>query len=213
MESCVEFTTACWNAVEGESEQARRRELVRLLEQERGYFLHVAGSILHDREDSEDAVQASFIAAWRAAKHFRGEATARTWFKSIVVNQCLSILRKRRPYEVISIDEKPEVLSYYEASRWNAVEDPEQGFVREQLSRMVHARLEQLPKQLQVVMILRFFEGQTVEEIATRTAKTVPSINSHLYRGNRKLKETLADMRYHYRIGPRRLQKCGSSSA
>ena len=50
-----------------------------------------------DREMAADAVQDGFLAAFRRADSFRGEAAVTTWLHRIVVNACLDRLRRRRP--------------------------------------------------------------------------------------------------------------------
>ena len=50
-----------------------------------------------DREIAADAVQDGFLAAFRRADSFRGDAAVTTWLHRIVVNACLDRLRRRRP--------------------------------------------------------------------------------------------------------------------
>src|SRR5947209_12614848 len=52
--------------------------------------------LLERAEDAEDAVQATFVRAFRALPRFRGESTARTWLYRIATNEALGILRRRR---------------------------------------------------------------------------------------------------------------------
>src|SRR5438876_3537194 len=52
--------------------------------------------LLERAEDAEDAVQASFVRAFRALPRFRGDSTARTWLYRIATNEALGILRCRR---------------------------------------------------------------------------------------------------------------------
>src|SRR5712692_11858751 len=52
--------------------------------------------LLERAEDAEDAVQATFVRAFRALPRFRGDSTARTWLYRIATNEALGILRRRR---------------------------------------------------------------------------------------------------------------------
>src|SRR5690349_12762903 len=52
--------------------------------------------LLERAEDAEDAVQATFVRAFRALPRFRGESSARTWLYRIATNEALGILRRRR---------------------------------------------------------------------------------------------------------------------
>jgi RNA polymerase sigma-70 factor, ECF subfamily len=57
----------------------------------------VALRTVRDPELAADSVQDAFIAAFRRAGSFRGEAAVTTWLHRIVVNACLDRLRRRRP--------------------------------------------------------------------------------------------------------------------
>src|ERR1700732_4659068 len=53
--------------------------------------------MLASRQDAEDAVQATFAAAYRALNADGRELVLRPWLFAVARNACLSILRKRRP--------------------------------------------------------------------------------------------------------------------
>lgn len=57
----------------------------------------VALRICRDPELAADSVQDGFLAAFRRADSFRGEAAVTTWLHRIVVNACLDRLRKHAP--------------------------------------------------------------------------------------------------------------------
>ena len=52
---------------------------------------------LHDRQLAEDAVQETFLRAYRGYGRFRGDSNEKTWLTRIAVNLCKSALRKERP--------------------------------------------------------------------------------------------------------------------
>lgn len=57
----------------------------------------VAVRVCGDRELAADCVQDAFLAAYRRASSFRGDAAVTTWLHRIVVNACLDRLRRDRP--------------------------------------------------------------------------------------------------------------------
>ena len=57
----------------------------------------VALRTTRDPELAADCVQDGFIAAFRRAESFRGEAAVTTWLHRIIVNACLDRLRRRKP--------------------------------------------------------------------------------------------------------------------
>jgi len=64
----------------------------------------VAMRTTHDPELAADAVQEAFIAAFRRAESFRGEAAVTTWLHRIVVNACLDRLRRAKPTTELGTD-------------------------------------------------------------------------------------------------------------
>ena len=54
----------------------------------------VARSLLRDDAEAEDALQEAYICAYRALGDFRGEAQLATWLTRIVVNECMTRLRR-----------------------------------------------------------------------------------------------------------------------
>jgi RNA polymerase sigma-70 factor (ECF subfamily) len=57
----------------------------------------VALRTTRDPELAADCVQDGFLAAYRRADSFRGDAAVTTWLHRIVVNACLDRLRRQRP--------------------------------------------------------------------------------------------------------------------
>lgn len=51
---------------------------------------------LGDRQAAEDAVQETFLKAYQAHGRFRGDCSEKTWLTRIAINQCKTLLRKRR---------------------------------------------------------------------------------------------------------------------
>src|SRR6185295_7677449 len=84
--------------------------------------LLAAYGILRSKEDSEDAVQAAYCAAFRNLRGFRGDSSFKTWITRIVVNCCLMQLRERRARPQVALDSiectvashaaNPEALCY-----------------------------------------------------------------------------------------------------
>ena len=67
-------------------------------------------------EDAEDAVQETFLRAWRRRETFEGRSTFRAWLYRIATNACLDAIA-RRPKRVLPIDYGPPSGPGEEAGR------------------------------------------------------------------------------------------------
>src|SRR4051812_2633243 len=105
-------------------------------------------------EDAEDATQATFVRAFRQLPGFRGESTARTWLYRIAVNEALGMLRRRRTAPG-PLDEDDQGLP--------AVRPP-QAALEDRLA--VQAALAATAGHHRAVLVLRYWEGLSYEEIA-----------------------------------------------
>ena len=132
-----------------------------------------------DRELAADAVQDGFIAAFRRADSFRGDAAVTTWLHRIVVNACLDRLRRQRPtaplpeYESLNLaDDRDE-----HASTESALD--------------VRAALVQLPEGQRLALVLVDMHGLSVAEAAEVLGVAEGTVKSRCARGRAALAELL----------------------
>jgi RNA polymerase sigma factor (sigma-70 family) len=68
-------------------------------------LLRIAQSVTHNREDSQDVVQETFLKVYQHLAEFRGNSQFSTWLIRITLNQSLMKLRKQRRTREVSLDE------------------------------------------------------------------------------------------------------------
>jgi RNA polymerase sigma-70 factor, ECF subfamily len=152
-----------------------------------------ARSILKNDDDTQDAVQEAYLAAWRALASFRSDAKLSTWLVRIVVNEALGRLR-RHGGRVIPLtastdlnDESPEMQMPA-----NPDDQPEQWAMRAQVRQQIEARIDQLPDQYRTVFMLRGVEELNVEEVATALNIPEATVRSRFFRARSLLREGLS---------------------
>ncbi|MBE3074057.1 MAG: RNA polymerase sigma factor SigM [Actinobacteria bacterium] len=142
-----------------------------LFRRHRDQMWAVALRTTRDPEVAADAVQEAFIAAFRHADSFRGEAAVTTWLHRIVVNSCLDRLRRIKP--VVHLPDAD--LSVLADAR-----DHHHG-VDVRLD--IRAALEQLPQGQRLALVLVDMHGLSMAEAASILNVAEGTIKSRCARG------------------------------
>lgn len=138
----------------------------------------VAVGVCGDHELAADGVQEGFIAAFRRAGSYRGDAAVTTWLHRIVVNACIDVLRRRRPT--------------VELTRAEAASAPSE-VDRVDTRLAVHAALRQLPLEQRLALVLVDMHGFPVAEAASVLEVAEGTIKSRCARGRAALAVLLSE--------------------
>jgi len=136
-----------------------------------------------EEADAEDAMQASFLAAWHAAEGFRGEGMARGWLLTIA-RHTLGRQRRRRsaePAGFIPLDTLGCAAGWGDPAAAMAEEDPSGGRA------LLEGAMARLSAEEREVIVLRDLEGFSGEEAAALTGLTVPALKTRLHRARLRL--------------------------
>ena len=162
--------------------------------------------MLGSRQDAEDALQETLLAAWQGFREFEGRASLRTWLYRIATNRCLNTLRsaRRRPEKAWDVPgvEPPKPTRYGEvvwlepfpdALLEDAMEAPfgaEARYERAESVSLAFVRaLQILPPRQLAVLVLRDVLGFSASEVAGMLQSTVESVNSALKRARSSLEQ------------------------
>ena len=145
---------------------------------QRGLF-NVALRMLGNYEDARDATQNAFIKAYEHLDSFNTEQRFFSWLYRILKNECLNVLRGRRPSEPVSLG-----LPAGEG------EDPIE--VRER-HRAVQEALMALSMEYREVVVLRHFTDLSYDEIAATLGIPSKTVKSRLYTARQQLGELLVE--------------------
>lgn len=138
----------------------------------------LAGLILADAHEAEDAVQDALVVAFRGYDRLRDPQRFDAWVDRILVNGCRDRLRRRGVVRFVPL--APEVDP--------AGRDPFQSFLdRDALL----AGLGRLTADERIVVILRFWADLPLDAIGDRLGWPVGTVKSRLHRALGRLRETL----------------------
>jgi RNA polymerase sigma-70 factor (ECF subfamily) len=157
-------------------------------------LFRTAWSILKNRSEAEEAVQAGYLSAFSNFGSFEGRSALSTWLTRIVVNEALgrrrAEARRRRQLD----EEGVAVLEDYRDAlmRGSDSERPDAAVAREQIRKLLEQAVAALPDQFRTVFVLRDIEGLSGEETAEILNVPVATVKTRLFRSRRRLQETLA---------------------
>jgi RNA polymerase sigma-70 factor (ECF subfamily) len=157
-------------------------------------MLAVARRFLRCEEDSADAVQDAFLAAFRCLDQFQGESTLGTWLHRIVVNSCLSKLRAQSRSRAGLIDDLlptfDETGHHSRPVRWWQ-EQALSRLTREETRSHVRACIDRLPEPYRTVLLLRDIEELDTEQTAHHLGIAPGAVKTRLHRARQALRTLL----------------------
>lgn len=145
-------------------------------------LMSLAVRMLRNVDDAKDAVQDTFLKAFRAIKDFDPERPIKPWLCRICANCCVDIVRLRRR-EGLQIETNDNYLQDPEVA-----EDTATDTVRQQA--VVNA-IERLPEKYRKIIFMRHFRHMDVVEIAHALGKPEGTVKSWLFRARSLLKKDL----------------------
>ena len=156
-------------------------------------------------EDAEDAVQETFLRAWRRRETFAGRSTFRAWLYRIATNACLDLLAKRRPEpatggEVSWLQPYPDRL-LDELPAGDAGNPETAAVARETVELAYVVAVQHLAPRPRAALILRDVVGWPAKDVAALLGDSVNSVTSALQRARAGMREHLPDERQDWTDG------------
>ena len=152
--------------------------LIQYILENQDRFYRVAYSYTRHQEDALDVVQNAVCKALEAHESIKNEDAIKTWFYRILINECLTVIKKRKRFLLTDdVLEREEV--YYEKGY-----EQDGGMEKE---------LDSLELDVQGIIKLRFFEELTLKEISCITGLNLNTVKTKLYRGIKQLKENMRE--------------------
>ena len=138
---------------------------------------------LYSPNDAVDAAQETFLRAYKGFGRFRFKAEPFTWLYKTLENVCNEFNRR------LVRDKKLSQQLYDQTPSDETVPDGGESIHMQQVKQLTH----QLPKRQQEVVLLRIFEGMSVEETA-KTIKCRPgTIKAHLHKAINNLQQYIKE--------------------
>ena len=136
-----------------------------------------------DESLAMDIAQDVFVKLFASIGEFRGDAAFATWVYRLVVNQCLD--HRRRSWRMMPIaDDLLAVL--------RAPGDSLDSMLHTEMRERVRKAVDKLPAELKMVIVLRYTEGLSYDEIAEVLGCATGTVASRLNRAHKVLERRLS---------------------
>jgi RNA polymerase sigma-70 factor (ECF subfamily) len=150
-------------------------------------------SITRNREDTEDALQETFLRAYLGLNSFEGRSQFASWLTRIAINSALMILRKRRSRAEVSFEGpsesgEPDLAIDVRETALN----PEQLYNLRQRSECALRAISRLNTTLRLPMTTWIQQECSLKEVACALELSLSSVKSRLYRARKQIRYSTA---------------------
>lgn len=167
-----------------------RGAFVELVESYRSKIQRLALRMLHNKPDSEDIVQETFIRVYLNLNHYDESQKFSTWIYRIGKNVCIDLLRKKRPVQSLDaeLSDQDGDYSYYNklASQEHT---PEHAVLQSEIQEHVHKSINKLADKYKTVITLYYLEELSLQEISKKLDLPITTVKTRLHRGRELLRK------------------------
>lgn len=151
---------------------------------------YLARQILKDDTEALDVTQETFLRAWKQLPNLNYPEAVVTWLYRIADNQCKGRLRKNSPLLVEDLGEQAPP----EAAEENEAFLPQELLDRAETKRLVQEIVDALPPLQRECIVLYYFAGLSVGEIAAQQDCPEGTVKSRLNYGRQQIKAAVLSL-------------------
>jgi RNA polymerase sigma-70 factor (ECF subfamily) len=149
---------------------------------------NLAYRMLGNRNDAEDAAQETFLRAYAQLKTYDPGQSFGTWLLSVAAHYCIDRLRRRK-FQWLSFDDPR-----WDESAPSLISDlpsPEASALTKEREQEVQRALQKLAPQYRMVLVLKYWNDMSLEEISSITGDNVGTVKVKLFRARQMLGKQL----------------------
>lgn len=177
-----------------QAKRGDREAFAEIVELYKDKIFQLAYRMTGNRQEAEDIAQETFLRVYANINQYNEGYKFSTWIYRIATNLCIDRARKKKPD--FSLDEKAagtEGLDWY--SRLSSPDKtPEETVVTQELQNHVQDAITQLSPKYRSIMILRYIEDLSLQEISELLKLPITTIKTRIHRGREALRGKLKFM-------------------
>ncbi|MCF6408928.1 sigma-70 family RNA polymerase sigma factor [Pseudalkalibacillus salsuginis] len=137
---------------------------------------HIAFRYFQNEHDALEAIQETTYRAYRSIRKLKDPSSAKSWLLKILTNYCLNEIRKKK--RTIT-------------NGWFLEKEEITGELDLNVSIDLKNRIFDLKRNLQKVILLKYYQGFTTKEIAQILDKPESTIKTWVYKGLKQLRQQM----------------------
>jgi RNA polymerase sigma-70 factor (ECF subfamily) len=163
----------------------------------RRYQERVYATVYHmtsNHEDANDLTQETFIKAYKALSHFKGDSSFFTWVYRIAVNKTINFLKSRKNKIHLSLNDldfnaehDPEIVAFISENT------PRRDLGLSELHEKLNEAMQKLSDAHRLVVTLHDVQGLSHEEISKIMDCNTGTVRSRLFYARQQLQGHLSD--------------------
>jgi RNA polymerase sigma-70 factor, ECF subfamily len=134
------------------------------------------------RDLAEEALQDTFLAAWRGARAYHGTGEVPAWLWGIARRRLASLARRHRP-GMLSLDAAAEPI--------DPAAGPEEAALGRDASARIRLAVAHLPVEQRAAITAVVYEGQSIQQVALAAKLAEGTIKSRLHRARLHIRKEL----------------------
>ena len=148
----------------------------------------------YDTQLAQDLVQESFIKIYEQLAHYKATGSFKSWLYRVAINHCVDELRKKQyQYKSEPIEDEQLVEKNH----------PEVVYLKRERERQLERLLSQLPEQERMILLLRYNNECTYEEISELLRISVSDVRNKLHRSKKKMRQQVKEGGEFYELSER----------
>jgi RNA polymerase sigma-70 factor (ECF subfamily) len=149
-----------------------------LVERYKRLIYNLSYRLLGNSHDADDAAQETFLRAYTRLTTYAPDGRFGAWLSAICSHWCIDTMRARgRRVQTVALGKVPESDRFI-----SQLAGPEEWALARAGSDEVQGWLEQLPPQYRAVLVLRYFQDRSYNEIAEVLGEPVSTVRMRLFR-------------------------------
>jgi RNA polymerase sigma-70 factor (ECF subfamily) len=164
--------------------------------------------IIKNEEETEDAMQETYIKAYQQLDKFKGQSQFSTWLSRIMINESLAKIKKKKHLaEYSETEDDSQDQTVQPAMAFNS-ETPEKELLQKELHNILEDAIRLLPQKYQTVFMMREIEKMSINETAECLKITNENVKVRLHRAKELIKDNLRFYTQGTEMFPFHLTRC-----